>query len=500
VNSAWSPASANVASGYAKSGTVLAAYLYAGHLTSIEKPGPGLDPKLNGYSDYLFFQYLARTQGPDTIRQIFDALAGGRNSVEAIAAAVDMKSVWPAFARTLWIGWEDKVLDYWANEDEYRFGLAQVYAQVPTVQTIPQEMKDQAEDDAGRPEGAEERAVRAPCQRPRLQRQLRGRAAQHPLRAPEVQRPLGPRRRLLQPDRRPADNGPMKLEALKKIGGKWQPPEDWTPRAFQTYCLDNQDERLEELLLIVSNSDANRASETPFVISNLSPMKQATSNVGCWQWFGSASVTTETAFGYTTVESMTGPFVRFRALSDDPNDKLVGAGRVRRRRDEPGHLQRQRADHRDQLHDLRDGHGEPEGAGRRQHVRQLPDSRRPAHAAGADGRRVGAEHRSRREHDDQLPRQGARGHRPRPGDELARLAERRRAGQRRRKDDQRHLDRGRSRRNAQDLGLELHVRPPVARRAQAAAMATFLATIGNSSRGRFSPSTRRTAGVACASN
>jgi hypothetical protein len=136
------PGLGRVASNYAKSGTLLAAYLYAEHLTSIEKPGPGIDPKLNGYSDYLFFQYLARSKGSDTIKQIFDALAGGKNSVEAIAAAVDMTSVWPEFAKTLWIGWEDKVLDYWANEDEYRFGLAQVYAQVPTVLTIDSSLKD----------------------------------------------------------------------------------------------------------------------------------------------------------------------------------------------------------------------------------------------------------------------------------------------------------------------------------------------------------------------
>lgn len=120
------------------------------------------------------------------------------------------------------------------------------------------------------------------------------------------------------------NNSYMKLQALKKIGGKWQAPEDWTNVAFKSHCLDNQDERLEELLLVVSNSEANRASETPFTISKMSPMKQATSNVGRWQWFGTASLTTETAFGYTTVESMVGPFIRFRQLSTDPNDVLVG--------------------------------------------------------------------------------------------------------------------------------------------------------------------------------
>jgi hypothetical protein len=53
-------------------------------------------------------------------------------------------------------------------------------------------------------------------------------------------------------------------------------------------------------------------------------MKQATSNVGCWQWFGTASLTTETAFGYTTVGSMIGPLIRDRSLSNDPKDALVG--------------------------------------------------------------------------------------------------------------------------------------------------------------------------------
>lgn len=116
----------------------------------------------------------------------------------------------------------------------------------------------------------------------------------------------------------------MKVQALRKIGGKWQTPEDWTNDAFKTWCLDNQDERLEELLLIVSNSEANRSAEVPFLIGKDSPMKLATSNVGCWRWFGTASLTTQSVSGATTVESMTGQFIRFRTLSADPADMLIG--------------------------------------------------------------------------------------------------------------------------------------------------------------------------------
>lgn len=56
------PGLLNVSANYPKSGSVLAEYLYSGHMVSLEKPGA--QPELNGYSDYLFFQYLARTQTP----------------------------------------------------------------------------------------------------------------------------------------------------------------------------------------------------------------------------------------------------------------------------------------------------------------------------------------------------------------------------------------------------------------------------------------------------
>ena len=84
----------------------------------------------------------------------------------------------------------------------------------------------------------------------------------------------------------------IKLQALKKIGGQWQAPEDWTAERYKQFCLDQQDERIEELLLIVSNSEANRATEMPFMIPATFPMQLSTSNVGCWAWVGEASTTT----------------------------------------------------------------------------------------------------------------------------------------------------------------------------------------------------------------
>ena len=312
-----------VASNYAKSGNVLAEYLYSDHMISIEKAG--VQPKLNGYADYLFFQYLARTSGASKIKAIFDAMAAGRNSVEAIAAAVDMKATWPEFAKTLWIGYEEKVLDYWAREDEYRFGLAAVFAQVPTTLSIDQALKDKQKTTPIDQKGGKSAKFDLLAQaldfgassyelEPRSIFYEHLKASDAAVRAVIFHNPFAGD---------PAA-GFIKLQALRKVGGKWQAPEDWTNDAFKTMCLDKKDERVDELLLIVSNSQADRAVETPFRFTKDDPMQLITSNVGCWQWKGTASLTTQTVFGYTTVESFDGAFDRQRVLSPDPADMLVG--------------------------------------------------------------------------------------------------------------------------------------------------------------------------------
>src|SRR5205085_4299386 len=47
----------------------------------------------------------------------------------------------------------------------------------------------------------------------------------------------------------------IKVQTCKKIAGVWKDLEDWTADHFKSFCLDKQDERIEELLIIVSNSE-----------------------------------------------------------------------------------------------------------------------------------------------------------------------------------------------------------------------------------------------------
>ena len=273
-----------------KSGPVLIEYLYAGHQVSIEKPAA--QPKLNGYSDYLFFQYLARTQTPAKIKQIYDAMAGGQNSVESVSAVIDMKAVWPEFAKTLWIGFDEKVLDFWATEDEYRFGLNKVYANLSSTQ-LPPELQNKRDllksleiDQKGQPralftmlKNAEEFTSGDYQIDPRSILYEHLKFTDATVHSVYWFNPIA-----ILPNRQF-----MKVQAVKKIAGQWQAPLDWTHEPFKQFCLDKKDERLEELILIVSNSEVNRASELPFSIPKLFPMVLSTSNVGCWKWQGTAS-------------------------------------------------------------------------------------------------------------------------------------------------------------------------------------------------------------------
>ncbi len=280
------------APGLRKSGDVLIEYLYAGHQVSIEKPAA--QPKLNGYSDYLFFQYLARTQGPAKIKQIYDAMAGGQNSVESVSAVIDMKAVWPEFAKTLWIGFDEQVLDFWATQDEYRFGLNKVYANLSSTR-LPTELQNKRDllkslevDQKGQPRALFTLFKNAlEFNSGDYQFDPRSIFYEHlkftdaTVHSVYWSNPIA-----IFPN-----NQFMKVQAVKKIAGQWRAPEDWTQESYKQFCLDKKDERLEELILIVSNSEVNRASELPFSIPKLFPMVLSTSNVGCWKWQGTASTT-----------------------------------------------------------------------------------------------------------------------------------------------------------------------------------------------------------------
>ncbi|HVN74881.1 MAG TPA: hypothetical protein VMT19_01090 [Thermoanaerobaculaceae bacterium] len=90
----------------------------------------------------------------------------------------------------------------------------------------------------------------------------------------------------------------VKVQALVKVSGSDWTIEDWTDRPYVEYCRDLTAERLERLVLIISNSeysDRNRRVTPP----GLAPVFWA-SRMGCWQWKGTATYTLPGAGGTQT--------------------------------------------------------------------------------------------------------------------------------------------------------------------------------------------------------
>lgn len=290
---------------YRRSGQWFANYLYNDHRVSIEKASPESNPELNGYGDYIFFQYMARKYKPESIAQMFDATIA-MGSVEAMASVVEakggMKAIWPEFAASLWNDATNKVLDYWSTTDNYDFGLAAIYT--PKAQAVltasSTKLKPLKVDQKSGPDAIFNLLANA-LEPGGSSYEVQPRSMFFELLKftdPSVHTVT-----FFNPIAGTPDNEFMKLQVVKKIGGVWKAPEDWTLAPLKTFCLDKKDERVEELLVIVSNSEVNLLTERPFQIAKDDPMRVTTSNVGCWQWQGTASLTTNTVFGYVTVES-----------------------------------------------------------------------------------------------------------------------------------------------------------------------------------------------------
>ena len=245
-------------------GGFLASYLYSGHLRSLEK---GVADDSFGYADYLFFQFLARKYEPGTIKSIYDQMAGpgGASSIDAISLAIDVKTAWPEFAASLWNDVENHVLDYWQKEDGYDFGLYDVFHNASHLKGAPSNLKPLDIDQKSKPDAiftlldnallASKSGDYEIPPRSMIYEELKFTDAS--VHTVVFMNPI--------PDS-PA-NDFMKVQVVKKIGGVWKEREDWTRVPLKAFCLDQKDERIEELLVIVSNSEMAPKTEQPFRIS-----------------------------------------------------------------------------------------------------------------------------------------------------------------------------------------------------------------------------------------
>ena len=288
--------------GYAPYGTYAPCYYdtdFAAPLEQSAFPWSGC----NGYSDYVFLFYLSKKIGPDSIRRIFD-FAQLYNSLDSLDAALSsaggLKTVWPDFVTAGWNDWEGGVADDFYKWDALKEGRKGWLARDPAAsgaQVLQVDLKGQKEktillDDyfgmsaSIEPLGARYMDIKFTDDSARIIT-----FNNNPINAMNVSR--------------------LAVRALLKINGQWQPAEDWTNIPIKTFCRDAKAERIEELVVMYSSSDTTRPRESSVIflnngssVNNFVPTL-AVSNVGCWRWEGTMSLTTNSTDGPVTVESAT---------------------------------------------------------------------------------------------------------------------------------------------------------------------------------------------------
>ncbi|HEY7642596.1 MAG TPA: PKD domain-containing protein [Steroidobacteraceae bacterium] len=292
----------NGSSNYRAEQGYAAAYMYVEHAKPIDEPGTGGDAdKTNGYSDYVFLFYLARSQGAAKIKAIWDATTGA-DSIGALHAGVgDLTETWHKFALTSWNDYQNGQKSEYHDWDQLEWGMKKALETPFQGSPRPTEVKL---------DGASSRQIdllqSASGTIPRLSffyDYLK--FTDDEVRSVAFYNAFGS-----------GGTTQLKIQALLKMNGQWS-EEDWTVNsaedAFKKWCRDEHDEHIEELVLVYSNGDPQRPSE-PITLAE--KPKLSFSNVGCHKWTGTSKLTVTDSFGGVIRYSAQVTFENDKDLSD----------------------------------------------------------------------------------------------------------------------------------------------------------------------------------------
>ncbi len=254
-----------------RTGTYYVDYLKGGHRESIEKA--------NGYSTYIYFQFLAGKYGATAIKTLFDTWPTTGSVASLDALGTRLRDAWPEFGKALWNDIRDNVLTDLRDWDNYDYGMANVTGATTLVL-----------DGSGRSNVILLQANNSTIA-PRSLAYERLVFSDESVSGVLLTNPLGSLPQSVH----------LKLIAVKKIDGQWKAPEDWTGDPTKFFCRDKAAERLQELVLIVSNSDSDPDAE-PVLVPADQPLAVSSSNVGCWKWQGSATQQTISDNGISSGE------------------------------------------------------------------------------------------------------------------------------------------------------------------------------------------------------
>lgn len=222
------------------------------------------------YGSYLFFQFLARTTAPTLIAQTWNATINETDQVLAVNSAIPggFKNQWPKFAKLLWNadpvainsfdGWDKMNLTPGTDGGIYNINLG---GQGGRTQLLNGSIKH-----------------------------LATRYYHFRINDPNVRSFIFSNH--VEAFAPPASGDVTTQAFVKKQGSIWQ-YEHWSDEGFQkegvkSFCLDLSAERVEELVIAISNTHPSQDIDLPDLVAP----RVSVSNVGCWRYQGTASVTT----------------------------------------------------------------------------------------------------------------------------------------------------------------------------------------------------------------
>jgi hypothetical protein len=257
--------------------------------------GHGTGPSgCNGYCDYPFFEWLDRKYGPQAIRGVIEATgnASAQRAFELGLGGIGggLEQLWPKFALAMWNDYDNHVQDEW-NGWERLPGASLKKSYVDAGHYLQARLDGAAKRDLSQPLINLVRGSLDPMTMEYVSIRFDDPDVALILFEPkgDVLHGMYPR---------------FRLQALQKIDGQWRAVEDWSGKSEVSWCRDKRAERIEELVLVYSNSHAGDAPferDPPAAIGLFDAddklPKLTISNAACMPWHGTSTVTVTNAFG-----------------------------------------------------------------------------------------------------------------------------------------------------------------------------------------------------------
>jgi len=267
----------------------------------LETPDQELDVKDEGkvkriYGSYMFFQFIARTTTPSVIKNIWDATVSQSEEIMAVDTTIPggFEQQWPKFAKLLWN--QDPV-------DGSSFASWDALTKIPTLYAENNvSLNGQPSVSAALDGNSKHLSIQY----------YRFKFAD-----PQI-RSVGFANHLFAVN----NVAPYKVTVqafYKKVGSIWE-WEHWSDggslEQVKSFCLDVSAERLDELVVVISND----SPKTDVQGAGAYGPRLALSNVGCWRFEGTSSVTThtESASTSTTGDVTADATVMFERAPPDP--------------------------------------------------------------------------------------------------------------------------------------------------------------------------------------